>query len=144
MNQDFAICIQFSKENLRKTIDLCYNIDVSRALLASEREVFLFSPFSSLAKVNNVLQSEQRKDSKEIYLFLDGDVPLPRSSIYLALRDIFHPYFPSRTFLPSNYFFLLLLFRRPLPPSDISSLCCFPPGRKLCGNAVSSDLNFRI
>lgn len=139
MNQDFVICIQFSKENLRKTIDLCYNIDVSRALLASEREVFLFF-FSCQGQQCSPI----RADSKEIYLFLDGDVPLPRSSIYLALRDIFHPYFPSRTFLPSNYFFLLLLFRRPLPPSDISSLCCFPPGRKLCGNAVSSDLNFRI
>lgn len=105
-----------------------------------------FSFFSFFFSCQGQQCSPIRADSKEIYLFLDGDVPLPRSSIYLALRDIFHPYFPSRTFLPSNYFFLLLLFRRPLPPSDISSLCCFPPhpGRKLCGNAVSSDLNFRI
>lgn len=144
MNQDFAICIQFSKENLRKTIDLCYNIDVSRALLASEQEVFLFFLFLLLPRstmFSNQSREKTRKrsisSSMAMFLFLD-------QALDLALRDIFHPYFPSRTFLPSNYFFLLLLFRRPLPPSDISSLCCFPPGRKLCGNAVSSDLNFRI
>lgn len=59
-----------------------------------EREVSLFFPFSFLAKVNDVLQSEQRKEPKEIYLFLDGDAPLPPSPFIL----------PSATFFTPNYF----------------------------------------
>lgn len=95
MSQGFAkaICIiQFSKEEIS-------SIFVKISTLQSrfwpcEREVSLFFPFSFLAKVNDVLQSEQRKEPKEIYLFLDGDAPLPPSPFIL----------PSATFFTPNYF----------------------------------------
>lgn len=119
MNQDFAICIQFSKENLRKTIDLCYNIDVSRALLASEREVFLFSPFSSLAKVNNVLQSEQTRkrsisSSMAMFLFLDQAFILPFATFFtpIFLRGHFSPLITFFFFFSFVAHFLQVTSRR--------------------------------
>lgn len=119
MNQDFAICIQFSKENLRKTIDLCYNIDVSRALLASEREVFLFFPFSSLAKVNNVLQSEQTRkrsisSSMAMFLFLDQAFILPFATFFtpIFLRGHFSPLITFFFFFSFVAHFLQVTSRR--------------------------------
>lgn len=88
MNQDFAICIQFSKENLRKTIDLCYNIDVSRALLASEQEVFLFFLFLLLPR--STMFSNQSR--------LERDLSLPRWRC--SSSQIKHLSCPSRHFSP--------------------------------------------
>lgn len=100
MNQDFAICIQFSKENLRKTIDLCYNIDVSRALLASEQEVFLFFLFLLLPRstmFSNQSREKTRKrsisSSMAMFLFLDQAFILPFATFFtpIFLRGHFSP-----------------------------------------------------
>lgn len=126
MSQGFAkaICIiQFSKEEIS-------SIFVKISTLQSrfwpcEREVSLFFPFSFLAKVNDVLQSEQRKEPKEIYLFLDGDAPLPPSPFILPSATFFTPnYFPRERenavhFSPLITFFFFFFF------SLVVTSCCF-------------------
>lgn len=126
MSQGFAkaICIiQFSKEEIS-------SIFVKISTLQGrfwpwEREVSLFFPFSFLAKVNDVLQSEQRKEPKEIYLFLDGDAPLPPSPFILPSATFFTPnYFPRERenavhFSPLITFFFFFFF------SLVVTSCCF-------------------
>lgn len=121
MNQDFAICIQFSKENLRKTIDLCYNIDVSRALLASEREVFLFFLFLLLPRstmFSNQSREKTRKrsisSSMAMFLFLDQAFILPFATFFtpIFLRGHFSPLITFFFFFSFVAHFLQVTSRR--------------------------------
>lgn len=121
MNQDFAICIQFSKENLRKTIDLCYNIDVSRALLASEQEVFLFFLFLLLPRstmFSNQSREKTRKrsisSSMAMFLFLDQAFILPFATFFtpIFLRGHFSPLITFFFFFSFVAHFLQVTSRR--------------------------------
>lgn len=121
MNQDFVICIQFSKENLRKTIDLCYNIDVSRALLASEQEVFLFFLFLLLPRstmFSNQSREKTRKrsisSSMAMFLFLDQAFILPFATFFtpIFLRGHFSPLITFFFFFSFVAHFLQVTSRR--------------------------------
>lgn len=131
--------------------------------LMSEK-FFFFPPFFFLAKVDDVLQSERGKGSKEIYLFLDGDVPLPpsRQAFILPSATFFTPnYFPPRKGGNAVHFSPLITFSSssslsssPTSTSAVTSCCLVaflhPGGRNRIYNTVwpwkrvSSDLNFRI